>query len=299
MTIQQLQYVLEISKTGSVSKAARNLYLSQPNLSNAIKNLENELGITIFDRTPMGMQLTVSGRKLVQKASSIMEDIREITMAQHQEETASFRLVYPRYVLAFEAFRELCRRYQEHPYLQFSCYIGDGEKQIEALYRNLCDLVIYLDYGTSSFRRTCADFHVQFVPLMKPQLCVQVSEDHPLLKEPVFEVKRLKDYPYVAFADLNDWNAGWTPWEDIVNPNRLIRVQSTSSRVSMVAHTQAYSIVLPHSEEYNRANHVVQIPFENKPLSLGYLYSLDREMSGVAEEYIELLKKMLIFQDAK
>ena len=60
MTIQQLQYVLEISRTGSVSKAAKTLYLSQPNLSNAIKNLENELGITIFERTPMGMQLTAS-----------------------------------------------------------------------------------------------------------------------------------------------------------------------------------------------------------------------------------------------
>ena len=48
MTIPQLQYVLEISRTGSVSKAAKTLYLSQPNLSNAIKNLENELGITIL-----------------------------------------------------------------------------------------------------------------------------------------------------------------------------------------------------------------------------------------------------------
>ena len=79
MTIQQLQYVLEISRTGSVSKAAKTLYLSQPNLSNAIKNLENELGITIFERTPMGMQLTASGMKLAKKATSIMADIQEIT----------------------------------------------------------------------------------------------------------------------------------------------------------------------------------------------------------------------------
>ena len=79
MTIQQLQYVLEVTKTGSVSKAARNLYLSQPNLSNAIKNLEHELGITIFERTTMGMQLTGNGQRLVQKAASIMEDIADIT----------------------------------------------------------------------------------------------------------------------------------------------------------------------------------------------------------------------------
>ena len=108
MTIQQLQYVLEISRTGSVSKAAKTLYLSQPNLSNAIKNLENELGITIFERTPMGMQLTASGMKLAKKATSIMADIQEITSGISAEEDCLFRLVYPRYVPAFEAFWDLC-----------------------------------------------------------------------------------------------------------------------------------------------------------------------------------------------
>lgn len=85
MTIQQLQYVMEISRTGSVSKAAKTLFLSQPNLSNAIKNLENELGITIFERTPMGMQLTASGMKLAKKAASIMADIQEITSGISEE----------------------------------------------------------------------------------------------------------------------------------------------------------------------------------------------------------------------
>ena len=88
MTIQQLQYVLEISRTGSVSKAAKTLYLSQPNLSNAIKNLENELGITIFERTPMGMQLTASGMKLAKKATivqlckALVRSPREICKAE-------------------------------------------------------------------------------------------------------------------------------------------------------------------------------------------------------------------------
>ena len=95
MTIQQLQYVMEISRTGSVSKAAKTLFLSQPNLSNAIKNLENELGITIFERTPMGMQLTASGMKLAKKAASIMADIQEITSGISEEEDCLFRLVYP------------------------------------------------------------------------------------------------------------------------------------------------------------------------------------------------------------
>ena len=61
MTIQQLQYVLEIARCGSASRAAKNLFLSQPNLSSAITNLEQELGFPIFERTSAGMELTPAG----------------------------------------------------------------------------------------------------------------------------------------------------------------------------------------------------------------------------------------------
>ena len=295
MTIQQLQYVLEITKTGSVSKAARNLYLSQPNLSNAVKNLEHELGITIFERTTMGMQLTGNGQRLVQKAASIMEDIEEITTGISEEEECSFRLVYPRYVPAFEAFMDLCRKYEDKSHLHFSCYIGDGEKQVEALYRNLCDVAVYLDYGSTSFRRICTDLHVKYDIFKRAKFYIQLSENHPLLKEEVFDVGKLKEYPYVAFADLQDRDAYWMPWEEVVNPNRLICVQSTSSRVSLVANSNAFSIVLPHSEAYNREHHVVQLPFRNGEITVGVLYSLDRKMNPFTEEYLELLKHRMDF----
>lgn len=295
MTIQQLQYVLEITKTGSVSKAARNLYLSQPNLSNAVKNLEHELGISIFERTTMGMQLTGNGQRLVQKAASIMEDIEEITSGINREEECSFRLVYPRYVPAFEAFMDLCRKYEEKSHLHFSCYIGDGEKQVEALYRNLCDVAVYLDYGSTSFRRLCSDLHVKYEVFKQCRFYIQLAENHPLLEAEIFDVSQLKNYPYVAFADLQDRDAYWMPWEEIVDPNRLICVQSTSSRVSLVANSRAFSIVLPHSEEYNKAHHVVQLPFENGEVRVGVLYSLDRKMNPFATEYLELLKHRMAF----
>lgn len=295
MTIQQLQYVLEISKTGSVSKAAKNLFLSQPNISSAIKNLESELGIAIFERTPMGMQLTPSGVKLVKKASSIMRDIEEITSGISEEQDCTFRLVYPRYVPAFEAFWDLCTQYQEMANLHFSCYIGDGEKQVEALYRDLCDLVIYVETGSSSFARLCSDLHATYVKLKDVKFSIQLSEDHPLLKKPEFDPDELKKYPYVAFSDIYERDANWLPWENIVNPNKLICVQSTSSRVSLVANSMAFSIVLPHSQEYNRSHHVVSIPFEGRGLELGYLYSADRGLSPFAEEYLEYFKKRIDF----
>ena len=91
------------------------------------------------------------------------------------------------------------------------------------------------------------------------------------------------------------FRSNWMPWQDIVNPNRLICVQSTSSRVSLVSNSLAFSIVLPHSEEYNRAHHVVSIPFDNRQLELGYLYPMDRGLSDYAKEYLEYFKKRINF----
>lgn len=297
MTIQQLQYVLEINRTGSMSKAARNLYVSQPNISNAVKNLEKELGITIFERTTVGIRLTPSGRKLVQKATGIMADIEDIVSECQEEEVKSFRLVYPRYVPAFEAFSKMCARYQDRP-MNFSCYIGYGEKQVEELYRNHCDLVVNLGSGNmTELKRLCADLHIEVVPVTKPMhWYVQLSEHHPLLQKGTFDLAELKNYPYVAFADLDDWNGKWMPWGEVVNPDRLICVQSTSARISMLDRTNAFSIVLPHSEEYNKAHGVVQIPFEStEPQQIVCLYSADRGLSDIGMEYVELLKEHLEF----
>lgn len=108
MTIQQLQYVLEIARCGSASRAAKNLFLSQPNLSSAIKNLEQELGFPIFERTSAGMKLTPAGARLEKEASVIMGHLKGIADAGKEEGTSCrFRLVYPMYHPAFEAFQDL------------------------------------------------------------------------------------------------------------------------------------------------------------------------------------------------
>ena len=86
MTIQQLQYVLEIARCGSASRAAKNLFLSQPNLSSAIKNLEQELGFPIFERTSAGMKLTPAGARLAKEASVIMEHLKGISDSEKMRE---------------------------------------------------------------------------------------------------------------------------------------------------------------------------------------------------------------------
>ena len=72
MTLQQLSYVVEVYRAGSLSRAAQRIYVAQPNLSSSIKALEDEIGITIFKRTPKGMEPTRSGKAFIRRATELM-----------------------------------------------------------------------------------------------------------------------------------------------------------------------------------------------------------------------------------
>ena len=78
MNILHLKYAVEVAKTNSISKAAENLYMGQPNLSRAIKELEESLGIVIFDRTTKGISVTPDGEEFLQYARRIIREVDEI-----------------------------------------------------------------------------------------------------------------------------------------------------------------------------------------------------------------------------
>ena len=78
MNILHLKYAVEISKTKSISRAAQNLYMGQPNLSRAIKELEESLGITIFRRTSKGITVTPEGEEFLQYAKPIISQVDAI-----------------------------------------------------------------------------------------------------------------------------------------------------------------------------------------------------------------------------
>ena len=98
MNILHLKYAVEIAKTGSLNKAAENLYMGQPNLSRAIRELEGSLGITIFERTPRGMRTTPDGEEFLQYAVRILAQIDEMeaVLRDGKQRRQTFSLSAPR-----------------------------------------------------------------------------------------------------------------------------------------------------------------------------------------------------------
>ena len=110
MNLQYLRYALEISRTGSISKAAENLSVAQPNLSRAVKELETSLGISIFERTRTGMTVTPEGEKLLSAGDRILRQVGELeTMFDGDKQTReSLSVCAAPSAYLFHAFVSFC-----------------------------------------------------------------------------------------------------------------------------------------------------------------------------------------------
>ncbi len=106
MNLMHLKYAVEIAKTGSLNKAAENLYVGQPNLSRAIKELESSLGITIFERSAKGMVLTPDGKTFLGYASKVLSQVEEIESIYKQSAALKqrFSISVPRASYISDAF---------------------------------------------------------------------------------------------------------------------------------------------------------------------------------------------------
>lgn len=111
LNIQHLKYAVEVAKTGSISKAAENLYMNQPHLSTAIRSLEYDMGITIFNRTSKGVVPTAKGEEFLEQARSILAQIEEVENAYKPglEKDRKFSVSVPMACYISQAFVEFVR----------------------------------------------------------------------------------------------------------------------------------------------------------------------------------------------
>ena len=118
MNLQYVRYALEISRTGSISKAAENLSVAQPNLSRAVKELESQLGIAIFERTRTGMTVTPDGEKLLSAGERILRDVTELETMFSEESL-------PRSALSVTVTRSA---YLSHALVSFCAALPDSQR---------------------------------------------------------------------------------------------------------------------------------------------------------------------------
>ncbi len=205
MNIVHLKYAVEIAKVGSINKAAENLYVGQPNLSRAIKELEGDLGITIFDRTPKGMCLSPDGEEFLRYAEKILRDIDEVEAIYKKGLSAKkrFSISVPRASYIGEAFA------------QFTKSIGPDErtelfyKETNAMraVKNICQsdyklgIIRYAVNYDKYFKQMLEEKGLSYELVTEFSYQLVMSREHPLAGKDIVTYEDLKPYIEIAHAD--------------------------------------------------------------------------------------------------
>lgn len=204
MNILHLKYAVEIAKTGSLNKAAENLYMGQPNLSRAIRELESSLGITIFARTPRGMQLTPDGEEFLQYAVRILAQIDEMEAVFRDGKrcTETFSLSAPRADYIAAAVCRFVREMHDTPYQYYY-----KETNARRTIRNVLSaeynlgIIRYAKGYDGYFEALLAEKGLVSEPIAEFESVLLLHRTHPLADAPEITLAALKPYIEVAYPD--------------------------------------------------------------------------------------------------
>lgn len=298
MKLQQLRYAIEIEKWGSLSKAAKKLFISQPNLSTAIKDLETEFGITIFKRNNRGVQVTEKGQALLIYARSILNQCEEMKHISTDTSSSSFKLIAQNYSPIMESFVKYVKLNSNKQKLNFELINAQGFEIIDKVYKQEADLgiVIIMEKKLENFIDYLKDRSLSYTSLGKLSFYVNVRQGHPILQHKDSIFYELHKYPFVHFREniLNPNRDGFYTEEfNFINFDKEIFVFDRDVKCKIVNETDAYGVGCKLHPNFSKYFDWVLIPIPDVYAEIGYIHGANRTMSIECQTYINILKKEL------
>ncbi|MDH6603851.1 DNA-binding transcriptional LysR family regulator [Bacilli bacterium PM5-9] len=299
MTLQQLLYVIEIDKQGSFNAAATALYASQPTISVAIRDLEEEIGYKIFLRTNRGIKLTNRGVEFIHYAKKVIyeyDQLNEACLEYSKKDKIKFRVSSQHYGFLSEAFIIF---FNSHNYDTYNFVMKETKslEAIEDVFQKRSNIAIIA--VTENNRTILEDIFekkgIVFNHLSYPKPHVFVRKDHPLTKKDKIKVEDLSDFPALLYEqDGNDLLS-----EELVIQRKLNKVMYINDRatlIGIIGNSDAYNIGTGYlSDEMKNAN-MIAIPIESKHATsqeLGWIHLEKYEPSIEAYQFIEIIRKLL------
>ena len=303
MTLNQLNYVITIAKTGSMNKAAQLLYISQPSLTSAVQELERELGIVLFNRSGRGVTLTVEGSRFLQYARQLYSQYEDILerYGKNGSMKKKFGVSTQHYSFAVKAFVDMARQFDMSKYefaIRETCtadVIGDVstmKSEIGILY--LCD------FNRRGLEKMLRGAGLEFHHLIQCQAYVYLWKEHPLAGEKAISFDQLSKYPCLMFEQGDD-----SPFflaEEILSDReypQMIRASDRATMLNLMVGLKGYTLCSGIICEELNGNEFVAIPFlddtqnRNSVMEIGYIVRKNTFLSQLGELYVIELKKYL------
>lgn len=297
MNINQIKYVLEVAGSSSMREASTRLYISQPALSASIHELEEELGILIFERTNKGISLTDAGREFISYAKKAVGQyaILEDRYLSKDSDKERFSVSTQHYNFSIKAFTDMIRSVKPEKYV-FSIHETKTKEVLEDVHslKSEIGIISFSSSNEDVIKKLFKEYQLEFVPLMKRDTYIYVWKDHEFAHRGTISLAELKGYPCVSFDQTNDGNFYLT--EEAMADydfDKMIKSDDRATTMEIIAELGGYSVgsgMLAGEDAILQG--LVSIKLEEEdPLIIGYITRKGITLSAYGRKYVEELLK--------
>ena len=296
MRIQQLEYLEKIVEAGSINEAAKRLFLTQPSLSNAVKELENEMGIQIFQRSSGGISLTAEGREFMTYSKQILDQVNLMNerYKSGQQRKQSFSVSAQHYAFVVHAFVELIKSVNANEY-QFTL----RETKTQNIFNDLAQFkselgILYTNgFNQKIMQRLFKENNLVFTPLFVAKPHIFVSRYNPLTSKSSVNLSDLEDYPYLSY-EQGEVNSFYFSEEILstLSHKKSIKVSDRATIFNLMVGLNGYTISSGIISSKLNDDKIVAIPLNvDDDITMGWLKHRQVELSPLAERYLTMLKE--------
>lgn len=296
MTLLQLKYMITAAEIGSITEAAKALFISQPSLSGAIKEVEKEAGISIFTRCRAGIALTKEGMEFLGYARQVVQqmELLESKYINNQPAKQRFCISTQHYTFTANAFVELVQHFGQERF-EFILNETQTHQIIEDVRNRFSDIgILYIsNYNESVLKKVLEENDLSFHEIFSASPHVFLRKDHPLACRESLKLDNLRPYPKLSFVQGN-YESAYFAEELFSNEpaEKSIKVSDRAAIVNFMIGLDGYTISSGIFPKFLQGDEIVSIPLEEpEVMRIGYIINKDKELSELGQIYIEALKK--------
>lgn len=295
MTLQQLQQIITISESRSMNEAAKKLFVSQPNLSAVVKELEEEAGITIFIRSNRGIVITPEGEEFLGYAKQVVEQYQLLeSRYMSGEAKKKFSVSMQHYSFAVKAFVELVKEVGMEEY-EFAVHETQTNRVIENVRSMKSELgVLFLsEFNEAVLKKLFNEYDLVFEELFVCDTYVYLWKGHPLAKKQMISMKELESYPCLAFEQGQNNSFYFSEeMKSTYNYKRMIKADDRATMLNLMVGLNGYTLCCGIISEELNGNDYISVPLkESEKMHIGYIRHKGIKLSPMGEIYLKELRK--------
>ncbi|MGL4343784.1 MAG: LysR family transcriptional regulator [Cellulosilyticaceae bacterium] len=295
MTLQQLRYAVAIADHKSINKAAKTLFVTQPSLSNMMKELEEEIHIVLFARSNRGIVVTPEGEEFLGHARQMLDQytLIEDKYICQKPIKKKFSVSMQHYTFAVEAFIKMAQAFGMDAY-EFAIYETKTGEVIEHVYTNKSEIGILFKnrFNDLFLEKRLRQKELVFVPLFECGIYVYMSKRHPLAGETLISFEELQNYPCLSF-EQGDNNSFYFAEEVLSNKayNQMIKASDRATLLNLMVGLNGYTLCSGIICEQLNGTEYAAVPLDTEEtMTIGYIKHARVPLSLLGEKYIDELK---------